>query len=341
MRGESDRSAEIGTLVDQVIRHYVFPDIAEEICRVLRERLDAGAYRALADEDFAAAVTEDLQSVNGDKHLRLRCSVEPVRPQSDAVLDDHDRRLQEAELAGHGFAKVERLAGNVGLLDVRALFEASVSGAAAGAAMNLVASADVLLIDLRRNGGGDPAMVALLCSYLFDEPTHLNDLYFRSDDSITQYWTHAFVPGAKFGGSKPVYVLTSGETFSGAEELCYNLQQLRRASLVGETTRGGAHPGNRHRITDHLVATVPTGRAINPVSGTNWEGVGVTPDIAVAAEHAFEVAYQRALEHVLTLSAHGARHQVAEQAQQAFAERVLETSRAQDGQRSTNSAINR
>jgi C-terminal processing protease CtpA/Prc len=245
----------------------------------------------LEDEAFATAVTDDLQSVNRDKHLRLLHSVEEVPERQEPIVRDETRHRQDAELAGHGFAKVERLAGNIGLMNIRRLFDVSVSGAAAVAAMNLVADADVLLIDLRRNSGGDPAMVALLCSYLFDEATHLNDLYFRPSNSTTQYWTHPFVPGRKFGDRKPIYVLVSNYTFSGAEELSYNLQQLKRATLVGGTTRGGAHPGDCYRVSDHLVAAVPSGRAINPVSGTNWEGVGVQPDIAVSAEYAFGVAY--------------------------------------------------
>lgn len=313
---DTDRSPEIDALISQLTDYYVFPDVARQVCDVLRNRLAEGDYQGLAaDEAFAAAVTTDLQSVNGDKHLRLLHSVDEV---ADEVFDPLIDR-QESELAGHGFAKVERLPGNVGLLDIRLLYTAEVSGGAAVAAMNLVATTDVLVIDLRRNGGGDPATVALLCSYLFDKSVHLNDLYFRPDDSTTQYWTQPFVVGPKFGGTKPVYVLTSSYTFSGAEELSYNLQQLKRATLVGETTRGGAHPGGRYRVGPHLKSSVPSGRAINPVSGTNWEGVGVQPDIALPADEAFDAAYRLALEHVLTLGSTGVRRTLAAEATAALA----------------------
>ncbi|KAA2253856.1 S41 family peptidase [Solihabitans fulvus] len=321
MDTERDWSPEIGVLVGQLTDRYVFPDVAERICQVLTRRLAEGAYRGVSDDEgFARVVTEDLQSVNGDKHLRLLHSVAEIPEQDAPELHDMAAQRREAALAGHGFARVERLPGNVALLDVRRLFSPSVSGPAAVAAMNLVADADVLLVDLRRNSGGDPDMVALLCSYLFDEETHLNDLYFRPSDSTKQFWTLPYVPGARFGGDKPVYVVTSSSTFSGGEELSYNLRELGRATLVGEVTRGGAHPGGRYRVAAHLKSAVPSGRAINPVSGTNWEAVGVRPHVEVPAERALDTAYGLALRDVLGLGAEGERRVVAEEARLALKE---------------------
>jgi C-terminal processing protease CtpA/Prc len=195
-----------------------------------------------------------------------------------------------------------------------------VSGAAAVAAMNLVASADVLLVDLRRNVGGEPEMVALVCGFLFDEPTQLSALYFPAEDRTLQYWTAAYVPGARFGGSKPIYALTSKDTFSGGEAMSYDLQQCRRATLVGQTTAGAANFHYPYRVSSHLVSAVPSGYPVNPVSGTNWEGVGVRPDIPVPAEQAFDTAYTLALRHVLGLGGQGARRTVVEQATRALTE---------------------
>jgi C-terminal processing protease CtpA/Prc len=314
-----DWSAEVETLTAKLREHYVFPDVAERICSVLYGKLANSRYQSLAnDESFAAAATADMQSVSGDKHLRLIFSPDEIADEPMPDPCDDARYRQEAELAGYGIARVERLPGNVALLEVTRLLDVSFAGPAAAAAMNLVAGADVLLLDLRRNRGGQPAMVALLCSYLLDEPTHLNDMYNRRNDSTRQWWSHAFVPGPTFGGSKPVYVLTSSSTFSGGEELSYNLKQLKRATLVGETTGGGAHPADGHRVGSHLIASVPWGRSINPVSGTNWEGTGVKPDIAVSADEAFSTAYQLALEHVLSLGTEAARRMVAEEARQAL-----------------------
>jgi C-terminal processing protease CtpA/Prc len=138
-------------------------------------------------------------------------------------------------------------------------------------------------------------MVALISSYLFGpDPVHLNDLYFRPDDSTHQWWTLPHVPGQRYEG-KPVYILTSKRTFSAAEEFAYNLKSLKRATIVGETTGGGAHPGGTRRINDHFAVFVPSGRAINPITKTNWEGTGVTPDLPVAADLALKTAHLAAL----------------------------------------------
>jgi C-terminal processing protease CtpA/Prc len=166
------------------------------------------------------------------------------------------------------------------------------------AATQLLAHTDALILDLRATFGGDPDMVALVCGYLFDEPTHLNSMYERDGERIRQSWSPAYVPGPRFGGRKPVYVLTSAATFSGGEGLSYDLQQQGRATVVGERTRGGAHPRIGVRVHPHLELTIPVARPIHPVSGTNWEGCGVAPDVEVPAGEAFEVAYKTALEAV-------------------------------------------
>jgi C-terminal processing protease CtpA/Prc len=312
------RESEIELLCSQLASYYVFPDIANDIAKILRTRLAEGAYAEVDDEAFAALVTTDLQSVNGDKHLRLLYSHDEVPETGQASAWDPVAYQKEAELDAFGIAKVERLKGNVGLLDLRLLHGAEVATPAYIAAMNLIAHTDALIIDVRNNRGGDPHTVALICSYLFDEPVHLNDIYNRPDDITIQFWTLPHVPGPKFGGKKPIYVLTSSRTFSGAEELSYNLQQNERATLIGETTRGGAHPGDRYRVGPHLKSSIPNGRSINPISGTNWEAVGVVPHLAVPEEEAFDVAYRKALEHVLTLGNDGPRRTIAEAAAEAL-----------------------
>jgi len=265
----------IDAAIPLITANYVFPDIAEKVVDVLRRN----DYEHLADVDeFAAAVTADLQSVNGDKHLRLL----------------HEEPAPRAETDHHGFDRVEILDGNIGYVENTRLREAGGFGDFAVAAMTLVAGTDALIIDLRRCRGGDPAMVSLLCAYLFDESKHVNDIYNRPDDRTIQFWTPPYVPGRRFGGTKPVWVLTSSVTFSGGEELAYDLQQTGRATIVGETTRGGAHPTDWHEIAEHLYVTVPEARAINPESGANWEAVGVVPDLAVAADQALDHAVELA-----------------------------------------------
>jgi C-terminal processing protease CtpA/Prc len=165
--------------------------------------------------------------------------------------------------------------------------------------MNLLAHTDALIIDLRKNTGGSPTMIALLSTFLFGpEPVHLNSFYDRSGDKTSQTWTLPYVPGQRTP-DKPVFVLTSNRTFSAAEEFTYNLKNLKRATIIGEKTGGGAHPGGDISVTPHFRVFVPVGRAINPISGTNWEGTGIEPDIAVPEAGALDYAYRLALGEVI------------------------------------------
>ncbi len=288
-------------VVDEVVRQlqarYVFPEVARQVATALQ----GPARRWDVDSDgpgFARALTDELQALTRDKHLRVSHSEAPVpdpRPDQGLAEAEIERYKRSAVASNFGVERVERLPGNIGYLELRSFTSAEWAGDAIAAAMSLLSRTEALIVDLRRNGGGDPATVALLSSYLFERKTHLNDLYFRPSDRTTQFWTHDWVPGTRFGGSKPVYVLTSKRTFSGAEEFSYNLKTHKRATLIGETTGGGAHPGEQRKVGSHFRAFIPTGRAINPITKTNWEGTGVEPDVKVDAADALRVAQLRAL----------------------------------------------
>lgn len=273
-----------------VAEHYVFPELGQRLRVLLEERRAAGGYREAGDPlALADLVTGDLQSLNGDLHLRLKHHAEevPARPDDSGLVE---MLAREARERFGGVARVERLDGNIGLLELGPLlYPLSMAAEQLSAALRLVADAEALVVDLRRNRGGDPAAVAFVCGHLFDEPTHLHTMRFGDGTAPRQSWT-PFVPGPVFGGRKPVAVLTSASTFSGAEELAYDLQQHGRAAVVGERTGGGAHPREGFRIHPHLEVTVPTGRPEHPVSGTNWEGAGVEPDLPTAAEDALAAA---------------------------------------------------
>jgi C-terminal processing protease CtpA/Prc len=203
-------------------------------------------------------------------------------------------------LDNYGFTKIERLPGNIGLLEFEAFMPPELAGETVSGAMTFLANTSAMIIDLRNNHGGSPYMVAFLSSYLLEpSPTHLNNLYWRKNDETQQFWSIPYVPGKRFGGTKPLYILTSQGTFSAAEEFAYNLQSIGRATVVGERTGGGAHPGRMHRINREFEVFIPDGRAINPLTKDNWEGVGVRPDIEVPADQAFEIAYTTLLENEL------------------------------------------
>lgn len=295
--------AELGARVGET---YVFPDKARAIVARLDARERSGAYAAARDlKQFSAMLTDDLRQPTRDKHLGVRYSAEPIPADEDdgddvAPTPEMDRQFADyLKSQNYGIRKVETLPGNIGYIDLREFAPARFAGPALSAMMTLVADTDALIVDLRHNGGGDPHAVAWMQSYLFDERTHLNDMYWRAGDRTEAFWTEANVPGKKFGGAKKVVVLTSKATFSGAEEFSYNLQQLRRGVIVGETTGGGAHPGRIYRIHPHLSVFIPGGRAINPVSKTNWEGSGVVSDVKVKASDALRTAQRLVLTELL------------------------------------------
>ena len=274
---------------------YIYPDGAKKMIAAMRAHQKKGDYDAITDGmAFASRLTEDLQAVSHDKHLHVECAPR-VLPKPDfpdePPLDPQMRARLEQDNCG--FEKVERLERNIGYVKFDFFGDPSVCGPIATAAMGFVANADALIFDLRDNHGGDPAMVQYVASYLFDKRTHLNDLFQRSTNKTTEYWTRPELPGKKIVG-KPVYVLTSHGTFSGGEEFVYDLKNLKRATIVGETTGGGAHPTGPHRVDDHFLIAVPGGRPINPVTKTDGEGTGVAPDVTVAADKALETAIARA-----------------------------------------------
>jgi hypothetical protein len=304
--------AEVTHVVEQVRAliqtHYLYPDVAATVSRVLAEGLGEGRYPA-EEPSLATAITADLQSVNGDKHLRLLYHADalPPRPPGDDT-EEYVAMAQWADQTCGGVACARRFAGNVGYLELQpVLFPAAIAGEIITAAMSLLATTDVLIIDLRHCLGGEPAMAAFLVSYLWDhEPAELSGLRERKDNQLKQIWTLPYVPGRRFGKVKPVYVLTSATTFSGGEQLSYDLQQLGRATIIGERTGGGAHAREGFPVHPHLEVTISVAEAVNPKTGGNWEGTGVAPDIQTIAGQAHNTAYELALKDVIAAGGHAA-----------------------------------
>jgi len=350
LAAEQMSGREIVTTALALLRaNYVFPELADRAATAVEARLAAGEYDGLDEITLTDLVTRHLQEVCEDKHLALRLGSGPgpggpgpggpgpggpvpgepggrgrrPGPDLDRPKGHEARRLamrQMGRLDNFGIHRVERLDGNVGYLDVRRVPVPANAGPAISAAMELVAGTYALIIDLRRNGGGAPEGVVYWCSHLVDEqpPTHLNDI-FRADTGEThQFWALPYVPGPRYL-DRPVYVLTSSRTFSGGEDFAYTLQALGRAQVIGETTGGGAHPTRPFGISAAVLIAIPFARSINPVTGTNWQGTGVIPDIAVPEAQAYDTAYAKALEHVLAMD--DVFPPLADEAREALAER--------------------
>ncbi len=279
----------VGTAAKLLTEDYVFPDVGVKAAAMLTQNLAAGKYdTATTPAVFATQLTTDLQALTHDKHLRVF---------ADGVVPD-DLPPKPMPAGWYGFAQADRLKGNVGYIVLNGFVMKAVSRQGADEAMGLLASTDALIIDLRQNGGGDPAAVAYLVSFFFDAktPVHVIDIVRRkpgTNDFDRHVNSTEPTPVSYLG--KPVYLITSSHTFSGGEEFAYDMQTLKRATLVGEATGGGAHPGGRQPIGPGLSLFVPVGRSESPITHTDWEGKGVQPDIAVPADQGFAAAYTAVL----------------------------------------------
>jgi hypothetical protein len=297
------RTAVVQDVIQLARTKYVYPHTGEEIADHIQAKLDSGGYDDVGDAmALALQLTSDLRSVSNDSHWSMVYDPEQaaawVDPETEANQDRLARYLEVARKANYGFERVERLKGNVGYVDLRRFEPSEHAGATAVAAMNFVANCDALIIDLRQNHGGYPSMVQLITSYLCEhKPQHINTFYYRPTDDTQQFWTLPYVPG-KRRPDIPLYVLTSHATGSGAEEFAYNLKHMGRATLIGETTVGAAHPVTREVVQDDFVVRLPYGRPINPITGSNWETTGVEPHLIVPAADALRAAHLHALEHL-------------------------------------------
>lgn len=301
---DSKTQAEVIDSVTQALNEvYVFPDVAKKMEKHLRSQYKKKKYEDLTNlREFTQKLSEDLHQISNDKHLRVRFMSDEMLAQfeGDTLTDEEkQRQLEQRRRDNFCFKEVKLLDGNIGYIDLRCFSEATDAGLTAVAAMNFLAYADAIIFDLRQNGGGSPCMIQLVSSYFFEEPVHLNSFYIRKSDSTKQFWTQSHVQGPRMT-DVDIYVLTSNYTFSGAEEFTYNLKNLERATIIGETTGGGAHPIDIKVFANLNVGmTLPFGRAVNPITGTNWEGTGVTPHIEVAQEEALDVAHLEALNKLL------------------------------------------
>jgi C-terminal processing protease CtpA/Prc len=318
MTGSLDAPALIDSVIDRLNVAYIFPDRAAAAATLLRSQLQAGRYAGAVDEALLALINEDLLEACADKHLRLiwyEADESGAAPQSDEEVIALLREMFRLE--NHGVKRVERLAGNIGVIELTVVPDAESAGRVIAAAFELVQHTSGLILDLRATRGGALDGVAYLQSFLFaDGDVHLTDSVEGPNGPTRQYWTSGYLPAPRYL-DRPVFALVSGTTFSGGEALAYDLQALKRATVVGEVTRGGAHPSTVVSLGDNVELRLPIARSVSPVTGGDWEGVGVAPDIAVPAEEAMDTARRALLEAFVADT--GASEAVRQEARQALA----------------------
>lgn len=273
--------------------NYVFPDVGNDCAAHIKDKLKDGSFDNVSDKkELADLLTKELQSISRDKHMRVRPEVGMM------VMDESgDRLFQQFKFKkfnqenNFGFKKVEMLEDGIGYIDLRGFAQSDKAYEVAVLAMKFIKNSNAIIFDLRKNGGGSPEMIKFILSYFFEKPTHINSLYWREGDRTVEYWTSEKVDGVKMS-DVPLFVLTSNYTFSGGEEFTYNVQTQKRGVIIGEVTGGGANPGAMFPAGNGLAVFIPTGRAINPITKTNWEGVGVKPDIELPADDALDKALE-------------------------------------------------
>ena len=275
-----------------ISREYMDPVVAERVAGALRRRLSEDQYRGVTTPDaLATRLTQDLLTDSQDKHLAVTVVRESPSTTAPPAVD---ARQQGVLRTNAGVQRVEILTGNVGYLNLTTFWRAGEAREIIADAMRLLRRADALIIDMRQNSGGSPETVALLAGYLFDQGgLPLFHIVPRTGDSVS-YATPADAPVER-DGRRAVYVLTSARTFSAGEGFAYLLQERGRAEVIGERTAGAANPGRPYRVNALFEVTVPNGQVRTAVSGRNWEGAGVKPDLEAPAADALTVAHDRAL----------------------------------------------
>lgn len=295
--GANERKEVVTKVSQLLLDNYVYPDTAKQMAAQLNKRLKEGAYDKITDPVvFSDRINQDMLSVYHDGHLQLQynpVSPSTIIPTQEVMPPLDSDPFHAIKQANFGISSVEILTGNVGYINLEHFWADGVYGRKnIKAALQLVQYTNGLIIDLRTNGGGSPESVAQLCGFFFDKKVHVNDSYSRPDNRTTAFWG---TPDTSLKAlvTMPLYILTSSKTFSAAEEFAYDMQNLKRATIVGETTGGGAHNTFEQPAGNDFVLYIPYGRAVNPVTHSNWEGTGVKPDVAVPADKALSTAQEK------------------------------------------------
>jgi len=293
----------IDTIIKAVRNSYVFPEISLKVEASILKHQRKGDYNKISSsKEFADTISNQLVLISNDQHLRILFSYDTVPQETDKEPPLPEFIKTFAVENNYGFNKTDILEGNIGYMNILGFFPFDEATNKAIASLDYLSNTQALIIDLRENTGGAGALGNFILSYFFDQqPVNFLDVIFRKDHRVEQSWSSFYIPGKRYV-SKPVYVLTSSETFSAGEAFAYILQSLKRATIIGEKTGGGANVGDLIRLNDHFVMNLPVGRPVSPITKTNWEAVGVKPDITTSKEKALTTAHISALKKLIETS---------------------------------------
>jgi retinol-binding protein 3 len=272
--------------------------------KALRDKAKRGGYRELkTGDEFARELETDLQTLGRDMHFRATYYPNGVPPLPTSIVPTKERleanRVLFATAYNNGFTAVSRIDGNIGVIEMNAIPDVEFIKDSAAAALTLVMHTDALILDLRRARGGEPRGISYFLSYFLPGRVHTFDMVPVKAEERMVFHTEETLPGPRYAASKPIYVLTGGETFSGGEALAYSLQAFKRARVIGEKSRGGSTAAMPVKVSEHFAAGIPFMATISAATGTNWNNVGVIPDTEVPAAQARDAAQREALEHIL------------------------------------------
>ena len=285
---------------------YVFANVGEKMAKHIIKQFEKGEYQSFIEVGtLCKKVTSDLRDISSDKHVFVFYSPEEaltVRAEKGLLSEDEIKKINEQNFdynkrENFGFRKVEILDGNVGYLDIRYFTNTDTLEETLNGAMKFLSNSDAIIIDLRDNGGG--SLTPLLPSYFLPSKKIYLGACICRDTTRNEYsWTLPNIPGKRLLDVE-LYILTNSKTFSAAEDFAYTMQSLKRAIVVGEKTKGGAHPVDVLIVKGDILTQIPICESYNPITKSNWEGTGVNPDIAVKSDNALKIAYMKAIEHII------------------------------------------
>lgn len=300
---KSETIKQVATMLEE---KYVLPEVGKKYSEHLLTLLSQDHYTLITSgEQLAKQIESDLKEVRIDLHLKVSYNPQRVKNMREAEnkSDEEKQKNKELQLVteqkkNFGAKELKILPGNIGYFRLDE-FPGEAGSETLISALSFLQYSDAIILDLRENGGGNPEMIMLMGSYFFEEDNSVffSSFFHRIRDKTYQHRSFFYVPGKRIPKTK-LYILISKNTFSAAEGFAYDFKQIKRATIVGEKTKGAAHVANPFIVNEYFLLTLPFAKPINPITNSSWEGTGVEPDIPCEAEHAIDDVYKIELDRI-------------------------------------------